>query len=162
MNCCICEGHFRHVFLGGGGALLCLIFVPLLFWVCMPNVICSFPWLVQCTIRILRVVPMMLYHLAYFGLILFSLVGLEACGCSQIIQICACRLIGGDEFLIAWADLYWLLTAVLIFLTIGYVSLYLCCIFPLWNYFWTPGWLSLHCLPCDNLGEPTVTRCSWL
>ena len=82
-----------------GGSLLCLRSVPLLFWVCMPYVIFSDPWLVRCTIRILRVVPMMSYILAYCVLLILSLVGIEVCCCSQILQIFVCKLIGGDEFL---------------------------------------------------------------
>ena len=59
----------------------------------------SVPWMVQCNNQILHVVTMMLYILDYFGLLLLSLVGLAVCGCSQIIQIHACKLIGGDESL---------------------------------------------------------------
>ena len=83
-----------------GGNLLCMIFFPLLFWGCMPYGIFSVPLLVLRTIRILHIVPMMLYVLAYFELLFLSLVGLTVCSCSIIIQICICRMIGGDEFLI--------------------------------------------------------------
>ena len=72
------------------------------------------------------------------------------------------RLIGGDDKLIVWEDLDWLLTALVICTTIVGVSIYLHCIVSLWNVFWTYGWLSIHCLPCDYLGGPTVTWCTWL
>ena len=45
--------------------------------------------------------------------------GITVCGRNRILQICACRLIGGDEYLILWADLDWLLYALVICPTIG-------------------------------------------
>ena len=75
--------------------------VPLLFLGCMPYGICSDPWLVRFTIQFLHVVPIMLYLLAYCGLLHLSLVGLSVCGYSQIILIYLCKLIAGDEFLVA-------------------------------------------------------------
>ena len=65
--------------------LLCLIFIPLLFWRCMLSGICSVPLLVLCTSRILLVVLMIIYHLAYHELILLYLVGLTVCDCNIII-----------------------------------------------------------------------------
>ena len=92
-----------------GETLLSMIFVPLLFLGCMLYVICSVPYLVLCTSRNLHVVPMMLYLLDYRELLFLYLVWLTVCSCNRIIQICGCRLIGGEELLIFWADLDWLL-----------------------------------------------------
>ena len=132
MNVCICGGHFWHVnFGGGGGTLPCLRFVPLLFLGCMPYGIFSVTWMVLCNNRLLHVVPMILYILAYCDLIFLSLVGLTLCGCNQILQICACGLIGGDKFLILCVYLYRLLPASVICPTIGGGSIYLRCIVPL-------------------------------
>ena len=114
----------------------------------MPHGICIIPWIIQCTRRILHVVPIMLYWLAFCGWLILYLVVLAVSSCSQILQICACKLIGGDEFLISLVDLYWLLPAVVICPAIVGVSFYLRCIVPLWNVFWTSGWISLHCFPC--------------
>ena len=72
----------------------------LYFGGCIPYGICSDPWLVQYTNWVLHVVPMMFYPLAYFVLLILSLMGLVLCGCSQILQICGCNLIGGDELFI--------------------------------------------------------------
>ena len=47
--------------------------------------IIPYTWLVQCTSRILHVVPLMSYLLAYCLLLLLSLVGLAVCGCIQTI-----------------------------------------------------------------------------
>ena len=68
-----------------GETLLCLIFFPLLYWVCMNCGICSVPLLVLCSRRLLYVFPMMLYHLVYSVLLFLSLVGLVMCGCNRII-----------------------------------------------------------------------------
>ena len=81
-------------------------FIPLLFWVCMPYGICSVPYLVQCNSRLLHMVPMMFYLLDYFGLLLFSMVGISVCSCSQILQIYACTMVGGDELFISGVDVY--------------------------------------------------------
>ena len=80
----------------GGRSTVSNIF-PLLFWGCMPYGICSVTYLVQSTIPLLHVVPMMLYILGHYGLLILSLVGVVVCSCIWIFQICACRLIGGDE-----------------------------------------------------------------
>ena len=45
-----------------GETLLCLRFVLLLFWGCMPYGIYIFPWMVQYTRRFLHVVPMIIYR----------------------------------------------------------------------------------------------------
>ena len=146
----------------GGKTLLYLIFFPLLFWVCMPYGICIVPLLVLFNRRLLHVVPMMIYCLAYFELILLSLVGLTVCGCNQIIQICGCWLIGGKKLLIFWANLDWLLPAVVICPTIGGSIIYLRCIVPLWSGFLWSEWFSLHCFLCYYLGKITDTWFPWL
>ena len=87
-----------------GKNIPCLILVPLLFCGCITYGICSVTWLVLCTIRIIHVVKMMLYHLAYCELLFLLLLGLTVCGCNQSIQIYGCRLIGGDKLLNLWAD----------------------------------------------------------
>ena len=97
----------------------------------MTYIICSVPCLVLCTSRIIHVVPMMIYHLAYCGLLIFSLVVLAVCGSSQILQICLCRLIGGAKFLIFLSYLDLLLPVVLICPTIVGGIIYLRCIVPL-------------------------------
>ena len=79
-----------------GGTLLCLRFIPLFIWGCMPYEICSVTWLVQCNSHIIHVVPIMIYRLAYCEFLFLSLVGLVVCICSRTIQICMHRLIGGD------------------------------------------------------------------
>ena len=119
--------------------LPCLRFVPLLFWECMPYVICSVPCMIRCNRGILHVLPTMLYSLAYCGLLLLSLVGLAVCGWFRLI-----------------------FPAVVICPTTVGGSIYLLCIFLLWNGFWMSVCLSLHCLPCDYLGEPPGTGCLWL
>ena len=161
MNCCICERNFGLVGFLGGNSTVSEIRSDI-FWGCMPYLICSVPWLVLCTIWILREVPMMIYCLAYFGLLLLFLMGITVCGCNLILQICACRLIGGDELLIVWAYLDLSLPAVVIFPMIGGGSLYLWFIFPLWRYFWKSVCISLNFSPCDYLGWPTGTWCPWL
>ena len=132
--------------------LLYLILVPLLFWGCMTYGICSVLWMVQCTRNIIHVVIMMIYCLAYYGLLLLFLVGIAVFSCSQIIQICACRLIGGDELLIWWAYLDWLFPGVVIRPTFLGRSIYLLCTAPLWNGFWTSGTISLNYPPLWLLG----------
>ena len=57
---------------------------------------------------------MMFFSFSYYGLLLLSLVGIELCGCSQILQIYVCKLIVGDEFLIDGVDSDLLLLAVVI------------------------------------------------
>ena len=112
----------------GGGTLLCQISVTLLFSGCIPYGICSAPWLVRCTSRFLHVVPMMFYLLAYRGLLLLSLAGLLVCGCSQIILIYVCKMIGRVELLISGVDSDLWFIAVLICPTSGGGSFYLRCI----------------------------------
>ena len=70
----------------------------------MPYSIFSYQCMVRCTSWVLHVVPMMSYLLGYCELLLFSLVGIAVCCCSQILQRYVCNLIGGDEFLIALVD----------------------------------------------------------
>ena len=118
-----------------GKTLLCLIVVPLLFWERTIYGICSVPWLVVLNIQFIHVVTMMLYLLEYFELRFLSLVGLTVYGCYQIIQICVCRLIGGDGFLTVWSDLDWLLPTVVIYTTTGGGIIYLRCTVPLWSGF---------------------------
>ena len=74
--------------------------------------------MVRCTSRVLHVVPIMSSLFYYCGLLLLSLVELAVCGCSQIIQIYVCKLIGGDEVLIYQVDSDLLLLAVVICPTI--------------------------------------------
>ena len=145
-----------------GKTLLCLIFYPLFSWGFITYGICGVPLLVLCIKRLLHVVSMILGRLDYCGLLFLSLVGLMVCGCNQILHICVYRLIGGDEFMIIWAYLYWLLPYVVICTKIRGGSLYLWCIVPLWSGFWKSRQLSLHCLPCDYLGYPTGTWCQCL
>ena len=57
--------------------------------------------------------------------------GISLCGCSQILQIYACKLIVGDELLIVGVDLYLLLLDVVISPTIGVESFYIHLIVPL-------------------------------
>ena len=84
-----------------------------------------------CTIRILHVIPTMLYILAYRGLLIFYLVRLAVCGFSTIIQIYACNMIGGDEFLISGVDSDLLLIDVVSYPTIVGGSFSLRYTFPL-------------------------------
>ena len=125
--------------------LLCLIFSLLLFWVCMPYKIFSVPLLVLCTRLILHVLPIILYLLAYCDLLFLSLVGITVCGCNQILQICGCRLIIGEEFLVVWDNLYWFLPVVAICPTIEGGSIYLHFIFPIWSGSWVSELISLNC-----------------
>ena len=69
--------------------------------------------------------------LAYCELLLLSLVGIVVCGCSQIIQIYVCKLIGGDKFLIYGLDSDLLFLDVVICNTIGGGSFHLNIIVPL-------------------------------
>ena len=85
----------------------------------------------QCTRLILHVVPMMFYILAYFVLLVFSLMGILLCSCSQIIQIYACTLIGWDELFIDRLYLYLSLLDVFVCTMIGGGILYLRCKVPL-------------------------------
>ena len=161
MNFCICGRHFWHVdFLGG--KLQCVWdLLHSCFGQCMPYDIRSIPCLIWCTSRLLHVVPVMLYNLAYCGLLILSLVGLVLCGCSQILQTCECNIIGGNELSYALTDLDTLLSDVVIYPTIGGRSLYLRFIVALWNGFWTYGCLYVHCFTCDYLGKPIGTWCPW-
>ena len=84
-----------------GGILLYLKFIVLLFLRCIPYGICIVPCLILFTSHIIQLIPMMLYCLAYFELLLLYLIRIKVCGCSRIIKICACRIIGGDILLIA-------------------------------------------------------------
>ena len=110
--------------------------------------------MVLCVSQVIHLVPMILYLFAYCVLLLLSLVGIAMFDCSQILQIYECKLIGGYQFLISWvySDLF--LIALVIYPTFGGRSIYLSCIVFLWNGFWTSGFISLHCLPCDYLGGP--------
>ena len=162
MNCYICRGNFWRVEIFGGRTLLCMILVYLLFCGCVTYGIFSVPWLAWCTRNLLHVVPMMIFHLVYSELLLLSLVGLAVCGCSQILQICACRMIGGDTFLIVWAYIDWWFRAIVICSTTGGGNIYLRFIVLLWSYFLNPGWFSLNCFPCYFLWEPAGTWLPWL
>ena len=97
----------------------------------MPYGICSATWMVQFTSRVLHVVPLIFYLLAYFGLLLSPLVEISVCSCSQIIQIYVCKMIGRDELLIARVNLDLFLLGVLICPKIGCGSFHLDCILPL-------------------------------
>ena len=101
-----------------GGALLRLMFFPLLFLGCMVYGVCSVTLLVICNSLLLHVVFMVIYCVAYCELILLSLVELTVCSCNRILQICGCMLIGEEEFLIVWANFDWLLPDVVICPTI--------------------------------------------
>ena len=59
-----------------GESLLCQRSVTILFWGCMSYGIYIDPWMVQCTIQVIHVVPMMFFILAYSVLLTFSLVNL--------------------------------------------------------------------------------------
>ena len=66
--------------------------------------------------------------LAFCGLLILSLVGPSVCGCSRIIQIYTCNLIGREESLIDRVYLDLLLLPVVICPKIGSGILYLGCI----------------------------------
>ena len=91
----------------------------------MTYAICSAPWMFQCTSLVLHVVHMMSYILAYWELLLFFMVGLAMCVYSQIIQRYVCKLIVGDEILIAGVYSELLLFDVVICPTIGGGSFHL-------------------------------------
>ena len=118
-----------------GKNLPCLILFTILFWGCMPYGICSVPFMVLFTRRLLHVVTMMSYSLAYCEPLFLSLVGLMLCGCNLILKICGCRLIGEEDFMIFWENLDWLLPAVVICTTIEIWSLYLRCTILIWSVF---------------------------
>ena len=101
-----------------GKTLLCLIFSLLLYWIYMHYCICNVLLLVLCTIYLLHVVPMIHGCLDYYKWLFLSQVGLTVCGWNKIIQIVGCRLIGGEEFFIFWENLDWLLSFVIVCLTI--------------------------------------------
>ena len=88
--------------------------ISALFWGFMPYGIYIIPLLIPCNRRLIHEVPMTLYSFYYFERLFLSLVGLTVCGCNRIIQIFGCRLIGGEELLIVWENLDWLLPAVVI------------------------------------------------
>ena len=162
MNCSTCRWYFWHAKFSGWETLLCLWSVTILFCGYMPYGIFSDLWLLLCTIRVIHVVPILFNLLAYCGLLLFYLVRIELGGCSQILQIYVCKLIGGDELLISGFYSYLFFIAVVICPTIGGGSFYLHHIFLLWNGFWSSIFISLHCLSCDYLVEPTGTWYPWL
>ena len=83
-----------------GGDSTVFYILSALFFVCIPYGIYSIPFMVLCTICILRVVSVMLYRLAYFGLLFLSLVGLTMCSFNEILRICGCGLISGEELLV--------------------------------------------------------------
>ena len=145
-----------------GKTIMRLIFFPLLFWGCMIYRICSVLLMVLCTIHLLHVLHMMIYFLAYCELLLLSLVGLRLFVSNPILQICGCMLIGGEELLIVWKNLDWLLPAVVICPTTEGGRLYLLCMVPPWIGFWRSVWLSLNHFPYDDLGKLTDTGCPWL
>ena len=76
---------------------MCMILVLLFLGGCMSYDICSVFFLVLCTIRLIHVVPMMLYQLDYCELLSLFLAGITVCSCNRILQICVYKLIGGDE-----------------------------------------------------------------
>ena len=146
-----------------GEFLLCLIFFRSWFGdVCLMISIVFHEWSYIPYIRIIHVAPIMICNLSYCELPFFYLVGLTVCGCNWIIQICACRLIGGDEFLIVWAYLDLFLPAVVICPITGVGSIYLHCIVPPQSGFWRSEGISMYFLPYDYFGKPTVTSCIWL
>ena len=118
-----------------GKTLPCQILFPLLSWGCMPYVICNIPFLVLCTIPLLRVLLMMCGCLVYYEWILVPQVGLTVSGWNQIHQICGYRLIGGEYFLSVLPDLGWFLPVVIVFTIVEYESLCLWCKVPLWSIF---------------------------
>ena len=85
-----------------GGDLLWLILVLHFFWECMPYGICIVLFLILCNRRLLHVVSMMIYRLAYCELLFLSLVVITLYSCNQIILIYVYSLIGGYELLIVW------------------------------------------------------------
>ena len=67
-----------------------------LFFVCITYGICGAPWMFLCTSWVIHVVPMIFYLLAYWGVLILSLVGILVCSFSQILQIYAFKQMGGD------------------------------------------------------------------
>ena len=94
MNGIICRWYFWQAKFPEGKLYCVWDTLRYCLWGCIPCGICSAPWLVRCTIQVLRVVAMMFYLLAYCGFILLSSKGLAVCGCSKILQIYVCKLIG--------------------------------------------------------------------
>ena len=144
-----------------GRTILCLRSVLLLFLGCMNYGICSAPWMVQCTSRVLHVVSTMPYLFAYCALLLLYLVGLLVCSFNQTIHIYVCKLMGGYEVLISGVSSYLFFLAVVICPTIGDGSLNLHYIVLLWSGSWISGFLSMHCCPCDYLGGWTGNWYPW-
>ena len=134
---------------------------PVFSWGFMPCGICTVPFLVLCTSRLLRVVPMMCGRLSCYELLLVFQVGLTVCGWNKILQIYGYRLIVGEAFLIVLSDFGWFLPVVIVYPTVAGNSLFIFSTVPLWSGFWRFVSLSLHCLICDFLGELTDTWCSW-
>ena len=145
-----------------GKNLLCMILSPLLFWGCMSYIICSVPLIVLYNSHLLHVVNMILYSLAYCEWLFLSLVGLTVCGCNNILQICGCRLIGGEEFFIFWGNVDLLLPTVVICPTIEGGNIYLRCIVLLWSVF--EGLNGYLCIIFSVItrGELNDNLCSWL
>ena len=139
--------------------VLVLIFSLLLYWRYMPDGIYSVPLLVICTRRLIHLVPMMRGSLYYCKWIFLYQVGITVCGWNTIIQICGCRLIGGEEFLIVWENLDWLLPAVIVCYIVEVESLYLHCTVLLWSGFWRFELIAMHYLLCDYLGKLIDTWC---
>ena len=158
MNICICVIHQWHVELFWEKLM---IFSLLLSWGCIPYGICSVPLMVLCTSRILHVVPMMRGHLAYYAWLFLYQVVLKVCVWNQIIQNCGCRLIGGEDFLIVWENLDWLLLSVIVYPTTEDEILYLRCKVPRWSGFERLNFSLWIVLLCDYLEELTDTWCSW-
>ena len=128
----------------------------------MPYGICTVIFLALCINGLLHLVPMMLGHLDYCEWLFLYLVGLTVCGFNKILQICGCRMKGGKELLIVWANLDWIFPAVIICPTTEGGNLYLRCIVPIWSGFWRSELISLHCLLCNYLGGLTDTWFSLL
>ena len=145
-----------------GITILCLRFVPILFLGCMPHVICSAPWLVQFTIRVLHVVPRILHPLAYCESLLFTMVGIVVCICNQTIHRYVCMPICGDGLFIVRVDLCLLLLAGAFYPTVGGGSLYIHCIIPQWSGSRQSVFISLHFWLNNNLRELTGIWYTWL
>ena len=91
----------------------------------MPYGICSAPWPVRCTSRVLHVVLMIIYLLACYELLLFSLVGIVVWVCIQSIHRYLCKPIVGYVVFISGVNLDLLFLAVAICPTIGVGSFHL-------------------------------------
>ena len=85
----------------------------------------SASWLVLCTVRVLHVVPMILYHWTYCELLLLFLVDLPVCGCNKTIYRYVCKLIGVYRVLIYRVHLGLVLLVESLCLTIGGRSLHI-------------------------------------